>query len=115
MTELSLRSLLFDTRILLGRAKKGCTPKTTATAGQGRQTGLIAVGLHGVEDMMLRRADGLSEHLIVPRQGRCGIDVDRRADRFSYFCNGHVLGMKLAVAIIEMVHGLALAECERDL
>jgi hypothetical protein len=38
---------------------------------------------------------------------RCsGIDVERCADRLGDLGNGDVLGMKDAVSVLEMVHGL---------
>ena len=69
------------------------------------QYGQIAVGLHGVEDFRSRRAQGLRKQPIVPLDGGARIAEERRTDLGGDVRQAHVLGVKDAVAIAEMMHG----------
>ncbi len=53
---------------------------------------------------MLGPGQGFVEHPVMPFQRGGGVDVDRRADRGGDVGHRHVLGMKGAVAVKEMVH-----------
>ena len=60
-----------------------------------------------------QRRQRLFEQAVVPGQRGGGIAVERRADRGRDVGQGHVLGMKEAVAVEEMVHRRVF-RCERS-
>ena len=59
---------------------------------------------------MRQRRQRLGEQAVMPRQGRGGIAVERRANRGRNIGQRHVFGMKPAVAVKEVVHA---GSCKR--
>ena len=72
---------------------------------QRAQHRLVGVGLHGVTDQRLLVGKGFAEHPVMALQRRGRIAIERRADRFSQLDQIHRLGVKHAVAIVEVIHG----------
>jgi hypothetical protein len=71
---------------------------------QHLQHGQARVGLDRVAHEVLMRGQRLVERMEVPRQCRPRIDVQRRAVAASELGQRHVLGVQLAVAVLEVVH-----------
>ena len=80
-----------------------------AEPGQRPDHRLVGIRLHGVADQRPHVGEGAGEHLVVPRQGRGRIAVERRADLGREPVEGDVLGVEHAAAIVEVMHG-ALSE-----
>ncbi len=72
---------------------------------QRAQHRLVGVGLHGVADQRLLAGKGLAEHPVMALQRRGRIAIERRADRFRQIDEIDRLGVKHAVAIVEVIHG----------
>ena len=67
---------------------------------------LVGIRLHGVADQRVHVGEGAGEHLVVPRERRGRIAIERRSDRGGERVEIHRLGVQHAVAISEVVHGL---------
>ena len=76
-----------------------------AELGQRAQHRLVGVGLHGVTDQRLLAGEGVAEHPVMALQRRGRIAIERRADRIGQIDQTHRLGVKYAVAIVEVIHG----------
>jgi len=72
---------------------------------QRAQHRLIGVRLHGVTHQHLLAGKSLGEDAVVPFQRRGRIAIERRADRVRQLDKIDRLGVKHAVAIVEVVHG----------
>ncbi len=71
---------------------------------------LVRIRLHGVADHGVDIAEGFGEDAVVALK-RCGrIAIERRADGLGDFRNGDVLGVKDAVAVFKVVHGVSLSK-----
>jgi hypothetical protein len=86
-----------------------------AFAGHQGQHGLVRIGLHGVGHQRRDALKGFAHDADMAAQGCRGIDIKRCADLFSQLVEIDVLGIKRAVAVLEMVDhfcafGAALAE-----
>ena len=90
------RALQFAARNHVGAGAELC---------QRAQHRLVGVGLHGVADQRLLAGEGLGEHPVMALQRRGRIAIERRADRFSQIGQIDRLGVKHAVAIVEVIHG----------
>ena len=75
-----------------------------AELGQRRDHRLIGICLHGVADERVHVGEGAGEHLVMARERRGRIAIERRADRRGEFVEVHRLGAEDAVAISEVVH-----------
>jgi hypothetical protein len=82
---------------------------------QRAQHRLVGVGLHGVTDQRLLVGKGFAEHPVMALQRRGRITVERRAYRLRQIREIHRLGVKHAVAIVEMIHGgLSRSAADRE-
>ncbi len=81
---------------------------------QRAQHRLIGIGLHGVADQRLLVGEGLAEHPVMALQGRGRIAIERRADRIRQFDKIDRLGVKHAVAIVEVIHGELSPAADRE-
>src|SRR6266849_2047648 len=72
---------------------------------QRAQHRLIRVGLHGVTHQRLFIGEGVAEHPVMALQRRGRIAIERRADRIRQLDKIHRLGVKHAVAVVEVIHG----------
>ena len=75
-----------------------------AERGEGLDHRLVGIRLHGVADERAHVGERAGEDLVVTRQCRGGIAVERRADLFREVNDVHLLGVEHAVAVCEMVH-----------
>ena len=78
---------------------------------------LVGIRLHGVADQRVHIGEGAGEHVVVARQRRGRIAVERRADGIRDRIEAHALGVEHAVAIVEVVHrirALVKQDVERD-
>ena len=80
---------------------------------QRAQHGLVGVSLHGIADQRVEAREGLAEDAVMPGQRRGRIAVEGSADLRGDIWYRHVLGMKDAVAVFEMVHGNGSGSLER--
>jgi hypothetical protein len=71
---------------------------------QGAQHGLVRVRLHGVADERIDVGEGAGEYLVVTRQRRRRIAIERRADLGRERVEPDRLGVQRAVAIFEVMH-----------
>ncbi len=71
---------------------------------QGAQHRLVGIRLHGIAHQRIQPVERLGKHLVVPRQGRGGIAIERRADRLGDVRQRDILGKQDAIAVIEVVH-----------
>ncbi len=72
---------------------------------QRAQHRLIGVGLHCVTHQRLFTGEGVAKHPVMALQRRSRIAIERRADRIRQLDKIHRLGVKHAVAIVEVIHG----------
>ena len=75
-----------------------------AELGQRLDHRLVGIRLHGVADERVHVGEGAGEHLVVPRQRRGRIAIERRADARRQRVETDRLGVEHAVAIIEVMH-----------
>ena len=76
-----------------------------AELGQRADHRLVGVGLHGVADERVEIGEGLAEDAVVAGKRRGRVAVEGRADGGGDRRDRHVLGVKDAVLVVEMVHG----------
>ena len=74
---------------------------------QRAQHRLVGIRLHGVADQRLLAGKGLGEDAVVALQRRGRIAIERRADGIREFGQVDRLGVQHAVAIVEVIHGVA--------
>ncbi len=65
---------------------------------------LVGIRLHGVADQRVDVGEGVGEDLVVPRQRRGRIAIERRADGCRERVETDRLGVQHAVAIGEVMH-----------
>ena len=66
--------------------------------------GVGQINVESEPELDLARRESLAEHLVVPRQGGAGIDVDGRAHLLSDAPQRNIFAVKLARASLEMIH-----------
>ena len=89
------RALQFTARDHVGAGADLC---------QRTQHRLVGIGLHGVADEDILAGEGFGEHAKVPLQRRRRIAIERRADGGGEIGQIDRLGVKHAVAIVEVIH-----------
>ena len=75
-----------------------------AECGQRRQHGDVAVRLDGEIDLRVETGQGVRENRIVTDQRRRRIAIERRADGSGHIGQTDILGIQLAVLVVEMIH-----------